>query len=79
MNTTMPPNFKNRAAKIIEEVSAMTYIDKLDTEILEAIVKDALVDYYHEAYDDGHFDGYDAGYDAGYEDCYADRYAKNKY
>ena len=72
----MKPDFMYRIAKIIEEVHNRTYIDKIDTEVLEYILQDALIEYHNEAYtyarnsgyDDGFNDGYDVGYDNGYAD-----------
>ena len=56
-----------RIAKIIEEVHNRTYIDKIDTEVLEAILQEELIEYHNEAYTYGHTTGYDDGYTDGYE------------
>ena len=69
----MKPDFMVRIAKIIEEVHNSTYIDKIDTEVLENILQKELIEYHNEAYtyahnigyDDGFNDGYDVGYDNG--------------
>ena len=54
-----------RTAKIIEEVYNSTYIDKIDTEVLEKILKDELIEYHNEVFTYGHNIGYDDGYAAG--------------
>ena len=60
-----------KTAKIIEEMRNRSRINVVDTEVIEAILKDALNEYY----DAGHSDGYDDGYENGYADCHA----KNSY
>ena len=67
--TNMTNYVRERTAKIIEEVYNSTYIDKIDTEVLEKILQDALNEYY----DAGHSDGYDDGYENGYADCNAQK------
>mgnify|MGYP003589283192 CR=1 FL=1 len=72
-------DFKDSAAKIIEEIRNRTCIDKIDTDVLEDILQDELIKYHNEVftyghsigYDDGHSDGYYEGYDAGQSDGYA--------
>ena len=71
MNTIMPPNFMQGAAKIMAEIRNKTCIDDVDTEVIEAIVKDAI----HQYYDDGHQNGYDDGYEHGCDDGYESGYA----
>ena len=58
---------KERTAKIIEEVYNSTYIDKIDTEVLEKILKDELIEYHNEVFTYGHNIGYDDGYTAGHK------------
>ena len=75
----MKPDFMVVIAKIIEEVHNRTYIDKIDTEVLEDILQYALIEYHNEAYtyahnigyDDGFNDGYDVGYDNGYSESHS--------
>ena len=73
MNTKpiIPPKFMGRAANIIEELRNRSRINDVDAEVIEAMLKDALNEYY----DAGHSDGYDDGYENGYADCHA----KNSY
>ena len=71
MNTIMPPNFMQGAAKIMAEIRNKTRIDDVDTKVIEAIVKDAI----HQYYDDGHQNGYDDGYEHGCDDGYESGYA----
>ena len=69
----MKPDFKATIVNIISEVYNRTYIDKIDTEVLEDILQKELIEYHNEAYtygrnigyDDGYDDGYDVGYDNG--------------
>ena len=56
---------RERTAKIIEEVYNSTYIDKIDTEVLEKILQDALNEYYNEVFTYAR----NIGYDEGYDDC----------
>ena len=72
MNTTMPPNFMNGAAKIMAEIRTRACIDDVDVEVIEAIVKDAINEYYDDGYSDGYADSYEHGYDDGYKNGYAD-------
>ena len=60
-----------KTAKIIAEMRNKTFIDDVDAEVIEAMLKDAFNAYY----DAGHSDGYDDGYENGYADCHA----KNNY
>ena len=77
-------DFMNRIAKIIEEVLNRTYIDKIDTEVIENILKDELIKYHNEVftyghsigYDDGHSDGYALGYDEGYSEGFSEGYSE---
>ena len=62
-------NTKTTMAKIIEEVRARARINNVDTEVIEAMLTDALNEYY----DAGHSDGYDDGYENGYADCNAQK------
>ena len=77
----MKPDFKATIANIIAEVHNRTYIDKIDTEVLEYILQDALIEYHNEAYtyarNEGYDEGYDDGYDVGYDNGYADCHDKN--
>ena len=57
-------NTKTITAKIIEEIHNSARINDVDTEVIEAMLKDALNEYY----DAGHSDGYSEGYDDGYDD-----------
>ena len=74
----MKPDFMERTAKIIEEVRARTCIDKIDTEVLEEILQDALIKYHNEvftyAYDTGYDDGYTVGHKAGLDDAVDNAY-----
>ena len=63
----MKPDFMVRIAKIIEEVHNSIYIDKIDTEVLEYILQDALIEYHNEAYTYAHNIGYDEGFNDGYD------------
>ena len=74
----MKPDFMDRAAKIIAKIRTRTYIDKIDTAVLEELVKDELNEYYDELqgyYDAGYDYSYDNGYDEGYALGYDDGYA----
>ena len=64
----MKPDFMDSTAKIIEEIRNRSRINVVDTEVIEAMLKDALNEYYNEAYTYGHTIGYDKGYDDGYDD-----------
>ena len=83
----MKPDYMERTAKIIEEILIQTCIDKLDTKVIEDILKDELneycsmldghyaEEYYNEisiAYDEGHSEGYDEGHSEGYDGGYSD-------
>ena len=57
---------RERTAKIIEEVYNSTYIDKIETEVLERILQDALIEYHNEVFTYGHGIGYDDGHSDGY-------------
>ena len=64
-------DFMGRIEKIVEEVSARACVDKIDTEVMEAILEEcyiAINAIQHRAYDEGHSDGYSLGYDDGYLD-----------
>ena len=69
IDTVMPPSFKGRLANIVKEIQTRICIDDADTEVIEAMLKDALNEYY----DAGHSDGYDDGYENGYADCNAQK------
>ena len=58
---------RERTAKIIEEVYNSTYIDKIETEVLEKILQDALIEYHNEVFTYGHNIGHDDGYTAGHK------------
>ena len=67
----MKSDFMVKTAKIIAEVRTRTCIDKIDTEVMEAILEEcyiAIDQIQHRAYDEGHSDGYSLGYDDGYLD-----------
>ena len=66
----MKPDFMDRTAKIIAEVRTRTCIDKINTEVLEEILKYELSEYHNEVFTYCNTTGYDAGYDTGYEDGY---------
>ena len=81
----MKPDFMVRIAKIIEEVHNRTYMDKIDTEVLEEILQYELNEYYYEldeyyindVYNEvsrAHRTSYDDGYDTGYDDGYTAGY-----
>ena len=72
MNTIMPPNFGNGAAKIMAEIRNRAHINDVDTKVIEAIVKDAINAYYDDGHQNGYDDGYEHGCDDGYESGYAD-------
>ena len=83
----MNTNFMDKAAKIIADIRTSTCIDDVDAEVIEAMLKDALNEYYYSGYDDGrsagyadgyevgrsesHSEGYDYGYSVGYDDGYS--------
>ena len=79
----MKPEFMDRIAKIIAEVRTRTYMDKIDTEVLEELLKDELIEYHNEVftyghntgYDDGYSDGYYEGHSNGYEDGYSESHS----
>ncbi len=57
MNTVTTPNFAHKIAKIMTEVRTRTCIDGVDTEVLEDILQDMLIEecrilasYYEEEY-----------------------------
>ena len=58
----MKPDFMNKTAKIIAEVMVRTCIDKLDTKVIEEILKDELNEYYNEVFKYSRNIGYDEGY-----------------
>ena len=64
----MKPNFMDRTTKIIEEIRNRSRINVVDTEVIEAMLKDALIEYHNEVFTYGHNIGYDDGYDDGYAD-----------
>ena len=83
MKTITTPDFMGRIAKIVEEVSDRACVDKIDTEVIKAILQASLNEYctiyeeeyyiaitsaQHRAYDEGHSDRYSLGYDDGYLD-----------
>ena len=67
-----------KTAKIITEIRNKTFIDDVDAEVIEAILKDALNEYYdalneyyveeyHNAISSARNSAYDAGFDDGYD------------
>ena len=89
MKTITTPNFTGRIAKIIEEVSARTCIDAIDTEVLKEILQDSLNEcctllngYYEEEYynaissarSSAYDDGHSDGHSDGYDDGHSDGY-----
>ena len=88
--TITTPDFMGRIAKIVEEVSARACVDKIDTEVIEAILQASLNEYctmineyyaeeYHNelsrARNSSYDDGYDDGYDVGYDNGYSDSHS----
>ena len=71
----MKPEFMDRIAKIIAEVRTRTYMDKIDTEVLEELLKDELIEYHNEVFTYGHNTGYDDGYSDGYSKGYDEGYS----
>ena len=63
----MKPNFMDKIANIITEIRNRSRINDVDTEVIEAMLKDALIEYHNEVFTYGHNIGYDNGYDAGHE------------
>ena len=91
---TIMTDFMDRTAKIIEEMRNRSRINDVDTEVIEAMLKDALNEYcdalneyyeeeYHNALSSARNSAYDAGfddgYDVGFDNGYADCHAKNSY
>ena len=91
---TIVTDFMDRTAKIIEEMRNRSRINVVDTEVIEAMLKDAfneycdaLNEYYEEefyiALSSARSKAYDDGHSDGYEDGYdagvADCHAKNSY
>ena len=77
----MKPDFMDRTAKIIEEISARTCIDEIEGEIIEAILKDSLNEYctlLNEYYEEECYiaicSARSKAYDDGHSDGYADGY-----
>ena len=84
--TITTPDFMDRTAKIIAEVSAKACVDKIDTEVIEAILQASLNEYctmvngyYKEAYytaiSSARHRAYDAGHSDGYSLGYDDGYS----
>ena len=69
-----------RTAKIIEEIYNSAYIDDVDAEAIEKILKDELIEYHNEVFTYGHNigydDGYTLGYDDGYSECHSEGYSE---
>ncbi|NOS39019.1 hypothetical protein, partial [Staphylococcus aureus] len=63
----MKHDFMDRTAKIIAEVRTRTCIDKLDTEVLEEILQEELIEYYNEVltYARSLEEAVDSAYDEG--------------
>ena len=91
---TIMTDFMDRTAKIIEEMRNRSRINVVDTEVIEAMLKDAfneycdaLNGYYEEEYyiaissarSKAYDDGHSDGYADGYDVGYADCHAKNSY
>ena len=83
----MKPDFMGRIAKIVEEVSARACVDKIDTEVIEAILQASLNEYctmVDEYYEEEYYiaitsaqhraydEGHSDGYSLGYDDGYLD-------
>ena len=75
----MAPDFMGRIANIIEEVRTRTYIDGVDTEVIEEILQDSLNEYctllngyYEEEYSIARRKAYAVGHSEGYADGYYD-------
>ena len=83
---TIPtPDFMGRIAKIIEDVRARTCIDKIDAEVIEAILQDSLNEYsimlngyyeeeYYIAISRARSKAYDDGHFDGYTNGHSDGY-----
>ena len=84
---TIMTDFMDRTAKIIEEMRNRSRINVVDTEVIEAMLKDAFNEYcdalneyyveeYHNALSSARNSAYDAGfedgYDVGYDNGYSD-------
>ena len=85
----MKPNFMDRTAKIIEEVRNRSRINVVDTEVIEAMLKDALIEYHNEVFTYARNIGYGDGlneavateevtYDRGFEDGRAEAESDNE-
>ena len=87
----MKPDFMDRAAKIIEEIDNRSRTNVVDTEVIEAMLKDALNEYYDAGYEaaydelqeyydvgysEGHSDGYYEGHSEGHSDGYYEGYSE---
>ena len=78
--TIMPPQFRDRAAKIMVDVRNRTCIDDVDAEVIRKILQDELEEecrmldcYYWEEY----YNELDSARNAGYDDGYDDGYTKS--
>ena len=86
----MKPNFMDRTAKIIEEIRNRSRINVVDTEVIEAMLKDALNEecrmldsYYWAEYNNKYCNeissvrngAYEAGYDEGYADGHSESHS----
>ena len=91
---TIMTDFMVKTAKIIEEMRNRSRINVVDTEVIEAMLKDAFNEYcdalneyyeeeYYNAISSARSKAYDDGHSDGYEDGYdagvADCHAKNNY
>ena len=72
----MKPDFMARTVKIMAEIRARTCIDKIDTEVIEYILKGELIKYHNEVFTYGHGIGYDDGYIAGDAEGYEAGYKR---
>ena len=76
----MKPDFMGITAKLIAEVSTKTCID---TDVIEELLKDELIEYHNEIFTYGHNIGYDDGYKLGYDkgnsDGHSEGYSDGSY
>ena len=50
--------FRDRTVKIMAEIRAVTFIDKIDARFIEAILQDALEEGYSLGYSEGYSEGH---------------------
>ena len=85
-NTISTPDFMGSTAKIIAEIRNRTCIDKIDTEVLEEILQDALNEYYSmvdeyysmvdEYYAEEYYNAISSARSKAYDDGHSDGYAE---